>query len=373
MKNVGDRVERDEPICEISTDKVDSEMPSPSAGVLLEIIAQEGDTVEVGARLAVIGDGDGASAPATTPSEEPKTPSATVAPAATAAPSRSSEVRTGPGVLSSPVVRRILADGGVDPRTVTGSGPGGAITRRDAERAVANGPTDDVSVPLSNGQRRMAAHMAVSAQSTPHGFVAVEVDATVFDAVDAAGRVTRDGAPLGDEVLVALAAARALGEFPSLNATFAGDEIVEHRTINLGFARSEDRDGMLVPVVHAAAGLTVRALARRLADLEERVASRQLTTDDLLGGTFTLVPAPSIHTLFVEPIIIQPEVAALSVGAVRDVAVVVDHDGVRSVVPGRRLVLGLSFDHRVCDPTMASQYLERVGELLSSIDVEVER
>jgi len=373
MKQVGDRVERDEPICEISTDKVDSEMPSPSAGVLLQIVAQEGDTVEVGARLAVIGDGDGTASAAPANDTAPTTPEPAPTPTATTAPPATTATSGAAGVLASPVVRRILADGNVDPRTVRGSGAGGAITRRDAERAVANGPTDDVAVTLSNGQRRMAAHMSLSAQSTPHGFVAIEVDASIFDAVDAVGSVSSDGSPISDEAVVALAAVRALGEFPTLNATFAGDEIVEHRAINLGFARTAERDGMLVPVVHAAAGLTLRALARRLADLEDRVDTRQLTTDDLLGGTFTLIPAPSMHTLFVQPIIIQPEVAALSVGSPRRVPVVVEREGALVIEPGRRIVLGLSFDHRVCDPATAGRYLERVGDLLASIDVEVER
>jgi 2-oxoglutarate dehydrogenase E2 component (dihydrolipoamide succinyltransferase) len=130
---------------------------------------------------------------------------------------------------------------------------------------------------------------------------------------------------------------------------------------------------MLVPVVHAAAGLTLRALARRVSELGERLASRQLTTDDLMGGTFTIIGAPTEHTLWVEPIIIQPEVAVLSVGAVRLEPVVVTRDGVATIEVGRRLVLGLSFDHRVCEPVSAANYLERVAELLSGMDLESER
>jgi len=166
---------------------------------------------------------------------------------------------------------------------------------------------------------------------------------------------------------------RALGEFPELNATFAGDELVEHRTVNLGFARNADGDGMLVPVVHAAAGLTLRALARRLDDLAVRIATRQLTTDDLMGGTFTISGAPSDHTLFSQPIIIQPEVAALSVGASRRVPVVAGADANASIEIGRRIVLGLSWDHRVCDAVTAARYLERVCELFGALDVEAER
>ena len=378
FKHIGDTVARDEPLFEVSTDKVDSEMPSPAAGVLTEILAEEGDTVETGSRVAVIDDAASSSsmtAPAATPAPAP---AATPAPAPAATPAPAPTPTAPPvgegsgGLVLSPVVRRILADGGVDATTIQGTGPGGSITRRDAERAVANGPTDDVVVPLSNGRRRMGNHMSESSHVAPHGFVAVEVDGAVFADLEALGRATRDGIAVSDEMVVGLAAVRALAEFDFLNATFAGDELVVHRTVNLGFVRAAAADGMLVPVVHAAAGLTLRALARRVVELGERVASRQLTADDLMGGTFTIVGAPSAHTLWTQPIIIQPQVAVLSVGAVREVPVIArDEEGTR-IVPGRRVVLGLSFDHRVCEPVTAVGYLERVGELLAGMDLASE-
>jgi pyruvate/2-oxoglutarate dehydrogenase complex dihydrolipoamide acyltransferase (E2) component len=274
-------------------------------------------------------------------------------------------------VVVSPVVRRILSDGGVEPSTLRGTGPGGSITRRDAERAVAQGPTEEVVLPLSNGRRRMGQHMSVSSQGTPHGFVAVEVDGAPFAKLDDSGRLTRDGETISDEMVVALAAVRALAEFEFLNATYSGDELTLHRTVNLGVIRAIADDGMLVPVVHAAAGLTLRALARRVNELDERVASRQLTADDLMGGTFTIAGSPTEHTLWATPIIIQPEVAILSMGAVR-VVPVVSSDGTTLEV-GRRLILGLSFDHRICEPVGAAKYLERVGELLAGMDLESER
>jgi 2-oxoglutarate dehydrogenase E2 component (dihydrolipoamide succinyltransferase) len=382
FKKVGDVVARDEPLFEVSTDKVDSEMPSPAAGVLTQILAEEGDTVETGSRVAVIEESGTA-----TPSvpSVPSVPSETSAPiddeprpVAAALPSSPPPVvtkgdDTSNGIVVSPVVRRILADGGVEPSTLQGSGPGGSITRRDAEKAVLDGPTEELVVALSNGRRRMGQHMAVSAQVTPHGFVAIEADGAVFAKLDALGRSTRDGVAITDEMLVSLAAVRALAEFEFLNATFTGEELVVHRTVSLGLVRSVAEDGMLVPVVHAAAGLTLRALARRVSELDERVASRHLTTDDLMGGTFTVLGAPSAHTLWSEPIIIQPQVAVLSVGAVREVPVVVTEGDVVTLGVGRRLVLGLTFDHRICEPVVAASYLERVGQLLAGLDVEGER
>jgi 2-oxoglutarate dehydrogenase E2 component (dihydrolipoamide succinyltransferase) len=372
FKKVGDQVARDEPLFEVSTDKVDSEMPSPAAGVLTEIVAEEGDTVQTGARVAVIEEGatskvDPVSAP-TSPVEieEPPTLTASVA----TAPDGAEEEAT--GVVMSPVVRRILADGGVEPAAIRGTGAGGSITRRDAERAVASGPSEEVIVPLTSGRRRMGQHMAISAQSAPHGFVAIEADGAIFAKLDKLGRTTRDGVAITDEMLVGLAAVRALGEFEFLNATFAGEELEVHPSVNLGFVRVLGNDGMLVPVVHAAAGLTLRALARRVSELGERVEAHRLTADDLMGGTFTIVGAASEHALWSVPIIIQPQVAVLSAGAVRAVAVVGDGEPA-SIEVGRRLVLGLSFDHRVCESTVAASYLERVAELLGGLDLASER
>lgn len=380
FKKVGDVVARDEPLFEVSTDKVDSEMPSPASGVLTQILAEEGDTVATGTRVAVIDEsataasGSASSAPAPVASETTGTPSTTARPTPTPTPATSmvtDEIVN--GIVVSPVVRRILADGGVEPSTLRGTGAGGAITRRDAERAVLNGPTEEFVIALTNGRRRMGQHMAVSIQTSPHGFVAIEVDANVFAKLDTVGGATRDGFTISDEMLVSLAAVRALGEFEYLNSSFDGEELVVHRSVNLGFMRAVADDGMLVPVVHAAAGLTLRAMARRVGELDERVTSRHLTADDLMGGTFTIAGAPSARTLWSQPIIIQPQVAVLSVGAVRQVPVVVQIDGDAAIEIGRRVVLGLSFDHRVCEPVAAAEYLERVAELLAGIDIEGER
>ena len=384
FKKIGDSVARDEAIFEVSTDKVDSEMPSPFAGVLTQILAQEGDTVQTGAIVCVIDENAVAGAPVAAPAAAApvaEDPAAAPAPAPVQAPAPAPEKSTpvssqssGPGVVASPVVRRILLDGGIDPATVAGSGPGGSITRRDAERAVLDGGETEASFPVSSGRKRMAEHMVVSAQSTPHGFVAIEVDADIFAKLAKKGRESKDGITITDEMVVGLAAVRALSDFEYLNATFQGEEIVVHRTVSLGFVRSLDEDGMLVPVVHAAGGLTLRALARRVSELDERLSERQMTADDLMGGTFTLMRSPSPHTLYTAPIIIQPQVAVLSIGSVREVPVVAKKKKKKvSIEIGYRIVLGLSFDHRVCEPVLAAAYLERVAELLAGMDLESER
>ncbi len=368
FKQVGDFVARDEPLLEVSTDKVDSELPSPASGVLVQIIAEEGDTVETGSRVGVIDETATSAVASDASTSSPPTPTSSAPPPPTTRDRAQSSVT---GLVLSPVVRRILADGQVDPATVRGSGAGGAITRRDAERAVALGPTEEVVVPFSHGQRRMGQHMAASALSAPHGYVCVDVDAGVFDRLDATGRVTRDGVVVGEEAVVGAAAVRALRDFEFLNASVDGERLIVHRTINIGFVRAAV-DGMLVPVVHAASGLSVGALARRLADLEGRVVSRQLTADDLMGGTFTMVGPLSAHSLSSVPLLIQPQVAVLSMGGVRRVPVFADEGADVTVAIGRRVVLGLTFDHRVCEPFAAAAYLERVAAILANIDFDRE-
>lgn len=370
FKKVGDLVARDEPLFEVSTDKVDSEMPSPAAGVLVEILAGEGDTVETGARVAVI---DETQSVSTSSPDAPVAPPVASEPTrAPLAPARLASDGAVNGVVVSPVVRRILSDGGVEPTTVRGSGPGGSITRRDAERAVALGPTEEMVSALSNGRRRMGQHMSVSSQSVPHGFVVAEFDASIFERLREHGASTRDGVSVNEEIVVTVAAVRALGEFEFLNATFDDEVLTVHRSVNVGVVRALPDDGMLIPVVHASAGLTLRALSRRVHDLDLRLERRDLTTDDLMGGTFTVMRSPSVHTLMVAPIIIQPQVAVLSIGSPRRVPVVRDEDGEEVVAVGTRVALGLSFDHRVCEPVAAAAYLESVGELLAGLDLESE-
>ncbi len=377
LKSVGEHVDRDEPLYEISTDKVDSEMPSPAAGTLLEVFVPEGETVAVGARLAVIGDGPAsppaaADEPAGSPLPKATTTAPPPPPPAPAAPApASSDAGVFDGSVVSPVVRRILEDAGLDATAVEATGPGGTVTRRDAERAVLRRPVVEEVVPETPVRRRMAEHMTASVATSPHAFVAVEADASAITRLIALGGTTLDGLAVEPWTVAALAVVRALGEFERLNATTSEHGVVVHHSVNLGVVLAIE-DGMLVPVIHAAGGLTLRALARRIADLKERTATRQLTTDDLMDATISIAGAPTDHLVFSVPILVQPQVAIVSVGAPRRV---LEED---PAIPGavrstERLVLGCSFDHRVVEPTYVARFLERAGELLAGLDVASER
>ncbi len=374
FKAVGERVERDEPLYEISTDKVDSEMPAPASGILQSILAQEGDTVLVGATLGVIGDGAAPSAAPVAPDEpvartdDPTPPVPEAAPLAPPSPSPTSGQGPSEATVTSPVVRRILEDAGLDAARVPGTGPGGTVTRRDAERAVLQRPSVEERVALSPVRRRMAEHMSASVAASPQGFVAIEADASAIARLRALGGTTLDGTAVDPSTVVAVAVVRALGEFELLNATLDDDGLVVHHSVNLGIVLGLD-DGMLVPVIHAAGGLTLRALAKRVADLRARTATRQLTTDDLLDATFTIAGAPTDHVLLSVPILIQPQVAIVSVGAPRP-QVVPAEVGTTIV---ERVVLGCAFDHRVVEAMYVARFLERVGELLAGLDVDSER
>ena len=364
FKKVGDAVGRDEALCEVSTDKVDSELPSPFAGVLTEILVEEGDTVTVGQRLAVIGDGDGAPAPgAATPdaTAEPA-PSATAPPASTpVAPPPSTSAAGASGAITSPFARQVLERAGVDPRGVAGTGPGGRVTRGDAEFAALGGAPSEGSGPA------LSAPMV----GGPVGFVAVEAH---YDAVEralgssVAKAAVADGVPLDPFVFAVRAAVEALAEFPELNAAFDGAELVEHADRNIGVGVELDR-GLAVPVVQAAQDLALRGLARRLTEVADRARAQQLSVDDLMNGTFTVMRSPSADVIFSIPVIVEPQVAILSVDSVvRRPVVVVSEDGGESVAIRSIGVVGLSFDARAIDASRAAGFLARIATLLSTQD-----
>jgi pyruvate dehydrogenase E2 component (dihydrolipoamide acetyltransferase) len=442
MKGVGDPVERDEPLFEVSTDKVDSEVPSPASGVLTEILVPEGETVEVGVKLAVIGDGaagDGAaaapvgedtaaSAPATADqagSVEPPPAPAPQPVQAAPPPATASQPGTAPlgeqadgaeGAITSPMVRRLLADNGIDRSEVTGTGPGGRITRDDvlkevdARRAAgAAAPTPptpaapsvapqpppqaavpspppvpapsipaaprgagDQLVPFSNVRRRTAEHMLRSKATSPHAFIAKEVD---FEAVERVRSAwgdrfrSEEGFSLTYLPFVARASVEALRDFPRLNASVVEDALLVHADVNLGIAVDLSHEGLIVPVVHRAEELTLRGIARRIRDLADRARTRKLNADDISGGTFSITNDGPFGTYFTVPIINQPQVAILATDGIARRPVVVTHpDGTESIAIHSTGLLGVSWDHRAVDGAYVSQFLARVGELVEGRD-----
>ncbi len=471
MKGVGDAVARDEPLFEVSTDKVDSEVPSPAEGVLTEILVPEGETVEVGVKLAIIGDGAASAAPATTsaaaepaatpapeaappapptappppPAPSPAAPSASPpapAPSAPAPPAPAPPAPAQPApqvgsdggstepLLLSPIVRKILAENDINEAEVTGTGSGGRITREDALRVVdarrsapppppaapaaspapvasvasvasvapaapppppparmAAPSTPPVSmasfraagdqlVPFSNMRRRTAEHMVRSKATSPHAFIANEVD---FENVERVRKAWGDrfkaeeGFSLTYLPFVARAAVEALRDYPLLNASVVDDSLLVHAEVNLGIAVDLAHEGLIVPVIQRAEEVTLRGVARRIRDLAERARARQLNADDIAGGTFSVTNDGPFGTYFTVPIINQPQVAILATdGIARRPVVVTQADGSESIAIHSTGILGVSWDHRAVDGAYVSLFLARVAELLGTRDWSAE-
>jgi pyruvate dehydrogenase E2 component (dihydrolipoamide acetyltransferase) len=464
FKQVGDEVAEDEPLFEVSTDKVDSEVPAPASGFLVEIRVPEGETVDVGAVLAVLGDsppdgsgagsdggGESQEAPAPDDSAEGSTPEpaaeeATPEPASEPAPAPATAPAPAPEApapmrsgsddsrLLSPVVRRLIAEHGLDPGTIEGTGVGGRITRNDVLAAVESGrggapasaaapsapapsapaparssasaparssapagatshgpghpsparpqpvtiPPGErsVSIPHTNIRKRTAEHMIRSKQTSAHVYAAVEAD---FEAVDAVRRTHREawraeeGFALTYLPFVSRAVIDALRDFPELNASFTDDALVVHASVNLGFAVDLDYKGLMVPVVQEAETKRMRALAREIKDLADRARSKALTPDDIAGGTFTITNPGSAGTLITLPVINQPQIAILSTDGVKRRPVVVDlPDGSEAIAVHSVGTLALTWDHRAVDGLYASNFLARVREIIETRDWEAE-
>jgi pyruvate dehydrogenase E2 component (dihydrolipoamide acetyltransferase) len=428
FRAVGDEVAMDEILFEISTDKVDSEVPSPVAGVLSEILAQEGDVVEVGQVLARIGDAGPAPAPAAAP-EPAAAPVVEAPPAAEVAPppppppvepapapalepvAAPSAAADASGLVLSPVVRRLISDNNLDGGLIVGSGIGGRVTRGDVERAILEGtaaragapsaaaphpvaptPTSapatapsahvpavgarDQIVPLNNIRKRTAEHMVMSTQTAPHVLTAMEVDYERVEYVRRAiksGWKADEGFSLTYLPFIARAVVDALREYPHLNASFGGDHLVVHDEVNLAIAVDIDFNGLLAPVVKSVDGKRLRQIARDIVDVASRARTKQLRPDDLSGGTFTLTNPGQYGTLMQFPIINQPQVAILSTdGVQRKPVVVTDDYGNESIAIHSVGVLGLAWDHRAFDGAYAAAFMHRVKEIIETRDWEAE-
>lgn len=427
LKQVGESVSLDEPLFEVSTDKVDSEVPSPVAGVLTEIVVAEGDTVEVGVRLAVIGDadaapGDGASSPAEpaapeqpdaaappppaqapaapapaapSPTPAPPTPTPTPAGAPKPAGAPAPPGAPGGGVVTSPLVRRMITERGLDPGNIVGTGEGGRITRRDVEgmgRTAATAPAStaprapaapvgqprsgDERVPFDNIRRRTAEHMVASKATSAHVATAIEVDFERVEQVRRSHGATfraEEGFGLTYLPFIVRAFCDAVHTFPAVNASVDGDTLVIHHDVNLGIAVDLEFAGLIAPVIRVADTKRLRTVAREINDLAGRARSKQLGPDEIMGGTFTITNMGPFGTAFTVPIINQPQVAIIATDAVRKRPVVVEGPaGEDSIAVHAVGMLTLTWDHRAFDGAYAASFMHAVGEIIETRDWEAE-
>ena len=378
-KKVGETVDRDEPLFEISTDKVDAEIPSPAGGVLAEIRAEAGETVPVNSVVGVIA-GEGETA-APNPSEA-DTLEGGHGVAAVGSPG--SPPRAVPGASASrrpsPVVRKLAIEHGADLAAIVGTGAGGRVTKANVLAHVAgrggsstalvgrpdaartDGPGRRVE-PMSVMRRRIAEHMVRSRRTSAHVHTVFEVDFSAVAALRMAGSASV-GVP-GYLSYVAKAVADALVAMPVVNASVDGDNVVYHAQVNLGIAVALDW-GLVVPVISQADRLSVEEIDAAIMDLAARARSKQLSRDDVDGGTFTITNPGSFGSLFGMPIINQPQSAILGVGAIEKRPVVVDD----VVVARLRAFLTLGFDHRLIDGAGADRFLARVKDTLESFPQE---
>ena len=431
FKAVGDQVEVDEPLFEVSTDKVDSEVPSPASGVLQEILVPEGETVDVGTKLAVLGDGAGAPAaapaapepeaapaPAAEPAPEPPAaepepapgPERAAAPApAPTAPAAAEDAEDaepadgGDGRVLSPLVRRLVRKHGLDPASLTGTGPGGRITRNDVLAAAESGrgsapaaaapaaapvvaasapvqvkaAADGTSTePLNNIRKRTGEHMVRSQQTSPHVLTAMEVDFEGVDRVRRAHKATwkdQEGFSLTYLPFVARAVVDAIEDFPHLNASVGDGELLVHHPVHLAIAVDLDFEGLLAPVVRNTESKRLRAIAREIRDLADRAHQKKLSADEIAGGTFTITNPGQYGTMMQFPVINQPQVAILSTDGVhRKPVVVTAADGTEAIAVHSVGVLALAWDHRAFDGAYAAAFLARLRDIIETRDWEAE-
>jgi pyruvate/2-oxoglutarate dehydrogenase complex dihydrolipoamide acyltransferase (E2) component len=396
---VGDSIAAEQPICDISTDKIDTEVPAPVGGVVAEILVDVDQTVDVGtvmARIAV--EGGAAEAPASAPAPAAPDSAApeSVAPESVAPESGPARAHA-PGQRYSPVVARIAAEHGIDLSTIEGTGRGGRVRKQDVLAVVngnghagnghasgavedpplhiespyrpdppapANGPSAGTAVAgdgLSRMRRTIGQRMKESLDTTATCTTWIEVDMS---------RVEAARAKLGVTALafVARATIEALREHPALNAWLNGEDYTRPEDVNLGIAVSLGEDGLIVPVIHKAQELSVEGLASRIKDIARRARARQLTADDVLGGTFTITNPGQFGSIMATPIINVPQVGILDLEAVVKRAVVItDQDGNDSIAIRPMTILGLSWDHRALDGALSAQFLATVKRRLENV------
>ena len=416
MKNVGDRVQRDEPLFEISTDKVDAEIPAPATGVLKEIRVQPGATVPINTVVAVIAaEGAAVVAPVVAPAAPEAPPAGSVArpappdappappvnfvlePEQAPRPDRPRSEMTADELRqtrSSPVVRRIAAEHNLDIREVPGTGIAGRVTKQDilghietraaapaaptpppapsmaspapaAPATPSSGARGEV-VPMSPIRKKTAEHMVLSKRTSAHVATVFEIDMTRVDQLRQHHRPAyeqRSGVRLTYLPFILKATVDALKAFPVLNASIDGDSIVYHKDVNVGLAVALDW-GLIVPVIHRADEKNLLGLARAVNDLADRARGKKLRVDEVQGGTFTITNPGVFGSLFGTPIINQPQVAILGVGTIEKRPVVrADAIAIRTMA-----YFALSFDHRLVDGADADRFMAHLKQGLEEFD-----
>ena len=427
LKKVGDTVAIDEPLVEVSTDKVDTEIPSPVAGVLQQILVGEDETAAVGAVLAIVGDSVGSAAPAVVAPPVVETPIVAAAPVVetpvaapvvapvVAAPVTATPVVTAPPATEpiatpvnlpvftpqvstpvvaptstatgsdssyvTPLVRKLATETGVNLATVSGTGVGGRIRREDVLAAASSTPAPAAAVqvqesalrgtvePMSRLRKVLAERAVASMVSTAQLTTVVEVDVTAIAHLRAAKQsefTAKTGVKLNFMPFFFLAAAEALKAHPKINASVDGESIVYHPSENISFAVDTER-GLLTPVIRDAASLSLANIAAQIADLAARTRENKLKPDELSGGTFTLTNTGSRGALFDTPVVFLPQSAILGTGVVAKRPVVVtDEHGQDSIAIRSMVYLALSYDHRIIDGADASRFLVDVKNRLET-------
>ncbi len=402
LKSVGENVDRDEPLFEISTDKVDAEIPSPSAGVLLEILVPEGKTVEINTvvgRIGAASEAPGKSAPKPAAAPAAATPAAAAPPKPAPAPMQPPAPVAAPStppsfVRSSPVVQKIAAEHGVDVSLVEGTGEGGRVTKKDimdyisasassrppVSQPMAPAPAapprpatpapsappaapkpavfasgqDEVREPMSVMRKKIAEHMVMSKHTSPHVYTIFEVDMNeVVKRREAMKKEFEgEGVKLTFLPFFIEACIRGIKEYPIINSSVDGDTIIYKKTVNVGIAVAI-ANGLIVPVIKQADQMNLLGLAKTAADLGERARTKRLVPDDVQGGTFTITNVGVFGGTFGLPIINQPQAAIMGLGTITKRPVVIDDAiAIRPIV-----YLSLSYDHRIVDGADAARFL----------------
>lgn len=421
-KKPGERIEQDETLLEIGTDKVDTDVPSPAGGVVVEILVEEGETVDVGTLLAVIADeAEAAShAPASAPEPAPEAPPAPTEPPAPAASEPPSSPQPPPARIGeeaafaptsqqppaaapkqdaaaesffSPLVRSIADREGVSDAelgSIEGSGRDGRVTKKDVLEYVAGRAAEGAGFPepqpvesaegpetrivkMDRTRQIIAEHMVRSKATSPHVTSFSEVDMTnlvAFIQREKEAFLKREGAKLTYTPFFVHAAIEALREHPVLNASVNGDEIVLRDDFHINIAVAVGKTGLVAPVLRNAGRQSFADLARSVADVADRARNKRLHPDDLQGGTFTITNIGPIGGLKGTPIINQPQVAILAVGRIQKRPVVIEDPKLGDVIAVRNMAwLSLSYDHRIIDGAMGSSFLTRFVEIVESMGV----